>query len=138
VFPTEFRVALRPFASAAKLKLTAIAVAVTVALALVGTASSYTLKVIGSGRASGQFAVTAASGSKSNAHVVYIRGYGRGLSGHGVVACARGFSVGSKSKSYSRMTPGVLYKVPLPMLGDCDVTASLSGSGTIRLQILAG
>jgi hypothetical protein len=93
--------------------------------------------VIGKGSSSGDFAVTAASGSKKRAKALYIRGYGRGLSGTAVVACSRGFSIGSKSKSFKAMRSGRLYRIPLPFAGDCDVTASLSGSGRIRLQILA-
>jgi hypothetical protein len=95
--------------------------------------------VIGSGHASGQFAVTAASGTDHHTHVVYLRGYGRRLAGMGVVACSRGFSVGSRSKQFRSMRSGRLYRLTLPMGGgNCDVTASLSGSGRIRLQILAG
>src|SRR5215510_11553073 len=67
-------------------------------LAASATAASSSLRVIGSSRSSGDFAVTAASGSKNGAHALYMRGYGRGLSGNGVVACSRGIaSVGSKS-----------------------------------------
>jgi hypothetical protein len=54
-----------------------------------------------------------------------------------VVACSKGFSVGSKSTTLSRLASGGLYKLRLPFAGDCEATASLSGSGSIRLQILA-
>ncbi len=107
------------------------------AFASAADAEASTLRVIGKGSSSGDFAVTAASGSKKKAKVLYIRGYGRKLSGHAVVACSRGFSIGSKSKSYRAMRSGTLYRIPLPFAGDCEVTASLSGSGRIRLQILA-
>jgi hypothetical protein len=95
------------------------------------------LHIIGTGRAAGQFAVTAANGHQDNAKALYMRGYGPGLSGYAVVACSRGFSVGSKSARFGSMQSGRLYRLKLPMSGDCDVTASLSGRGPIRLQILA-
>ena len=109
---------------------------IAAAFALTATASASPLKVIGSGKSSGDFAVTAASGQKRTS-AVYLRGYGHGLSGMAVVACSKGFSVGSKSTTLANMTSGRLYKVRIPFAGDCDVTASLSGSGSIRLQILA-
>jgi hypothetical protein len=102
------------------------------------SASAASPHVIGSARSSGQFAVAAANGQKSNTHVAFIRGYGHGLSGMGVVACSRGFtSIGSKSTSFDSMRSGRLYRLRLPFKGDCQITASLSGSGRIRLQILA-
>lgn len=121
-----------------KSKLT-IALALIALLACVATTTAMAggLRVIGSARSSGDFAVTAASGNKKNTHSLWMRGYGRGLSGHAVVACSRGFSIGSRSTSLNSMRSGRLYKLRLPMRGDCDVTASLSGSGRIRLQILA-
>jgi hypothetical protein len=101
-------------------------------------AATHGLRVIGNGHSSGEFAVTAASGHKSDAHALYLRGYGRGLSGMGVVACSKGIaSIGSKSTQLGSMRSGRLYRLQMPFRGDCDVTASLSGSGTIRLQILA-
>jgi hypothetical protein len=116
-----------------------IALALMALLACVATASATAtgLRVIGSSSASGQFAVTAASGSKKRANSVWIRGYGRSLRGFAAVACSRGFSIGSRSTTLNNMRSGRLYRLRLPMRGDCDVTASLSGSGRIRLQILA-
>jgi hypothetical protein len=104
---------------------------------LPATAATTSLRVIGSARSSGDFAVAAANGSKKNAKGVFVRGYGRGLSGFVVVACSKGFSVGSKSTTLKSMASGRLYKLRLPFAGDCDAAASLSGSGSIRLQILA-
>jgi hypothetical protein len=114
-----------------------LAVVAALAVALPATAATTSLRVIGSARSSGDFAVAAANGSRKNAKAVYVRGYGRSLSGFAAVACSKGFSVGSKSTTLSRMSSGELYKLRLPFAGDCDVTASLSGSGSIRLQILA-
>jgi len=109
-----------------------------VAVSSIASANAAGLRVIGSARSSGEFAVAAANGSKNHARVIYLRGYGRGLSGMGVVACSRGFtSIGSKSTELSHMRSGRLYKLRMPFRGDCQVTASLSGSGRIRLQILA-
>jgi len=52
----------------------------------------------------------------------------------GLVACSRGIgSIGSTT----HMRSGRLYRLRMPFRGDCEVTASLTGSGRIRLQILA-
>ncbi len=107
------------------------------AVVLPATAATTSLGVLGSARSSGDFAVAVAYGHKNNAKEVYVRGYGRGLSSFAAVACSKGFSVGSKSTRLVELTSGRLYKLRLPFAGDCDVTASLSGSGSIRLQILA-
>ena len=90
-----------------------------------------------SGSSSGEFAVTVARGNKRKANALYLRGHGRDLSGHAVVACSRGLSIGSKSKSFDAVRSGQAYRLPLPFAGDCEVTASLSGFGRIRLEILA-
>jgi hypothetical protein len=100
-------------------------------------AETSSLRVIGQARSSGDFAVAAASGDKDNAHAIYLRGYGRKLAGFGVMACSRGSSIGSKSTRLRSMVSGRLYRLRMPFAGDCTVTASLSGSGRIRLQILA-
>ena len=115
----------------------ALAGLVTAVATATATAAGGGLRVIGSARSSGDFAVTAASGSKKHAKSLWLRGYGRGLSGQAVVACGRGFSIGSRSTSFNSMRSGHIYKIRMPMKGDCDVTASLSGSGRIQLQILA-
>ena len=115
------------------------AVIVGVAATVIASANAAGLRVIGSARSSGDFAVAAANGSKNHARVIYLRGYGRDLSGMGVVACSKGIaSIGSKSTQLSHMSSGRLYRLRMPFRGDCQVTASLSGSGRIRLQILAG
>jgi hypothetical protein len=115
------------------------AVIASVAATAIASANATGLRVIGSARSSGDFAVAAASGSKNHARVIYLRGYGRGLTGMGVVACSKGIaSIGSKSTQFSHLSSGHLYRLRMPFRGDCQVTASLSGSGRIRLQILAG
>ena len=45
----------------------------------IGSASAAGLRVIGSSRSSGEFAVTAAAALKNHARVIYLRGYGHGL-----------------------------------------------------------
>jgi hypothetical protein len=100
-------------------------------------AQASSLRVIGSSHSSGDFATTATSASKHNAHAVYMRGYGHGLSGFAAVACSHGFSVGSKGTTLSHMVSGRLYRLRMSFAGNCTVTASLGGSGSIRLQILA-
>jgi hypothetical protein len=112
---------------------------VVVALVTTAVAAAAPLRVIGQARSSETFAIAAASGSKDNAHALYLRGYGRRLRGFGVVACSRGVaSIGSKSTRFRSMVAGRLYRLRMPFApGDCSVTASLSGRGRIRLQILA-
>jgi hypothetical protein len=110
---------------------------VVVALVTAAAAVASPIRVIGQARSSGDFAVAAASGEKKNAHALYLRGYGRKLSALGVVACSRNFSIGSKSTRFRSMVSGRLYRLRQPFVGDCSVTASLSGRGRIRLQILA-
>jgi hypothetical protein len=108
------------------------------ALVMTAGANASSLRVIGSGQSAGDFAVTSADASKRNAHAIYVRGYGRGLAAYAVVSCSRGISsIGSRSTDLSGMRSGQLYSLRLPFAGDCNVVASLSGSGSIRLQILA-
>jgi hypothetical protein len=103
--------------------------AIVAALAITGTASAKAPRVIGSSSSSGDYAVTAVS-AESNAKAIYIRGYGRELSALGVVGCSRGIaSIGSKSTDLKHMVSGKLYRLKLPLAGDCHITASLSGSG---------
>ena len=107
-------------------------------LVMTAGANAASLRVIGSGQSAGDFAVTTADGSKRNAHAIYLRGYGRDLSAYAVVTCSRGISsIGSRSTDLSSMRSGQLYSLRLPFAGDCDVVASLSGSGSIKLQVLA-
>jgi hypothetical protein len=111
-----------------------------VAVSAAGTASAASsgLQVIGSARSSGDFAITAANGHKSGAKALYLRAYGRDLSAEAVVACSRGLaSIGTKSTTLEHLQPGRLYRIKQPFAGECDVTASLNGSGAIRLQLLA-
>jgi hypothetical protein len=94
-------------------------------------------RVIGNASASGEFAVAAANGSakRPNAFAVRVTG-GGSVSGLGVVACSKGFtSIGSTSTDFK----GHFAKLKLPMKksDSCQVTASASGSGRLKLEILA-
>lgn len=111
-----------------------VAVAGAVAAAAV---SASPLRVLASSSSRGDIAVTAASGSKEDATVLYMRGYGRGLSGRASVACSRGIAdVGAKSTTLAHMISGRLYRLRLPFPGDCQVTGGINGRGPIRLQLL--
>jgi hypothetical protein len=108
------------------------------ASASVAPAASSALRVIGTGSSSGAFTVTSASARKKTG-AIYVRGYGRNLYGQSEVFCrasSRSKPVSSKLKSFY-MQQGQLYRVPQPLAGDCEIIASLSGSGRIRLEILA-
>lgn len=95
------------------------------------------LRVVGSSQSSGASAITSAD-AITKSHAIYVRAYGRTLSAYVVTSCTRGLSVGTNSQKF-KLRSGVLQQLKLPNGGgDCDVTASLSGSGSIRLQILAG
>jgi hypothetical protein len=115
----------------------AVALAIVALGAAAGAASADPLRVIGQARASGDLAVAAAYGDKKDAHGLYLRGYGRKLSGFGLVGCSRGAAIGSKATRLGKMVAGRLYRLRQPFVGDCTVDASLTGSGRIRLQILA-
>lgn len=96
------------------------------------------LRVLGRASSAGDFAVAAASGSKQRPGGMWVRAYGRDLSVIAVIACSRGFSVGSRSQEIPSAVSGRLYRLRLPLTSadSCDVTASVSGSGSIRIQIL--
>jgi len=110
----------------------------------VGLASATPLgwRVIGSGRASGDFAVASADGSANRPHMLAVRitnSRGGSVSGFAAVSCSKGFGIGSKSASYSGRSP-LLKVLPLPMRNSdsCDVIASGSSmsGGTLVVQIL--
>jgi hypothetical protein len=122
------------------MKLITLALLVLVAALTIATAANAApaLRIIGNSSSSGDFAVTAASAEKDNAAAIYVRGTGRDLSGFGVVACSRGIaSIGSKTTTIKHMVSGKMYRLKQPFKGDCQITASLSGEGRIKLHILA-
>ena len=117
-----------------------IAVLALVAWAFVGAkvvvAAPGSLHVVGSSTSSGAYAITSTD-AITKSHAIYVRAYGRTLSAYVVTSCTHGLSVGTNSQKF-KLRSGVLQQLKLPNGGGCDVTASLSGSGSIRLQILAG
>ena len=116
---------------------TALALALA-ALTFAGSpAAASPLRVIASGHSSGAFAVTAASATANHVGAIYLRGYGHGLSGFAAVGCSRGIaSIGSDSTTLHHMTSGLAHRLKQPFAGDCQITASLSGTGKIRLEIV--
>ncbi len=117
-----------------RFKLAAVAATATV---IVGSASAAQLawRVVASKSVSGEFAVTAVSATIKHPRGMAVRFRGNVEGGDAVVACSRGFSVASYSRSFHRAG---LYRLKInPRHADsCEVTASISGSGRIRVQIL--
>jgi hypothetical protein len=111
--------------------------ALAVASASVSVASGVTgWRTVKQGSTSGQFAVTAISGTvtQPKPRGVAVRLKGNVTSGMGVIACSKGFSVASWSKTYSHAG---LFVLPMTARADsCDVTASVGGSGRVVVQIL--
>ncbi len=114
----------------------------TVGLELASAASSG-LTLIGSGKRS-------AHGSMTNAHALYLRGYGHHLHASYSSECVGPrWNGGINHHTYKLpqlLRPGRLYRVsaggnpyaPITLsLGDCTITATLRGTGRLRLQILA-
>ena len=94
-------------------------------------------RVIGHASASGQFAAAAASGSANHPNAIAVRISGGGtVTGFGAVACSKGIgSIGSTSTTYHGHF--ALLKLPMKNADSCQVTASASGSGHLRLEIVA-
>jgi hypothetical protein len=109
--------------------------------ALVGGAlasSSSSWKVIGHASASGEFAIAAANGTARhpNGLAARVAGGGGSVSGFAVVACSRGIaSIGSSTTKFSGHFANL--KMPMKNSDSCDVTASASGAGHLRLEILS-
>lgn len=83
---------------------------------------------------SGEFAVTAVSATVNHPRALAVRLIGNVSSGEGIVACSKGFSVSSNSRSYSHAG---LFRLPMMRGADsCEVTASVGGSGKVSVQIL--
>lgn len=83
---------------------------------------------------SGEFAVTAISATVHHPRSLAVRLHGNVDTGEAVVACPRGFSVSSNARSYSHAGT---FRLPMARNADsCDITASVGGSGLVRVQIL--
>jgi hypothetical protein len=85
-----------------------------------GSAQSW--RVLGRGSASGDFAVAAANGTAKHPYQMAVRLFGIG--------------VGSKTASFKGAGIHIL-RLPMFRADSCVVTASVSGSGHVVVQILA-
>jgi hypothetical protein len=110
---------------------------VTASAASLALAAASGWRVIGHASASGDFAVAAASGSANHPGTLAVRVTGGGaVSGLGIVACSKGFgSIGSTSTDFKGHYK--VLKLPMKKADSCQVTASASGSGRLKLEILA-
>lgn len=115
--------------------LTVTALVFTMLLVLSGVAqASNGWRVVKHASASGQFATTATSATIHHPKALAVRLIGNVQSGFGVVACSKGFSISSNSRSFSHAG---LHRLPMTKGADsCDVTASVGGSGKVTVQIL--
>ena len=110
--------------------------AIVAVLVFTATAVAGGWRIIGRGSASGEVAAAAASGDAKHPHQLAVRVRGHGvLTGFAAVACTRDFSVQSASTNFRGAGLHPL-RLPTPA-GDCSVTASVSGSGAVFVQILA-
>jgi hypothetical protein len=92
-------------------------------------------KVLAHKSASGQFAVTAVSATSSHPHSLAVQFSGHVQTGEGIVACSKGFSVSSNSRSFNHAG---LFRLPMTKGADsCNITASVGGSGTVTVRILS-
>jgi hypothetical protein len=114
-------------------------VAAVAATVLAPVAQAAPIHVIGSARASGEYAATNATGTATRPAALYVRAYGRQLDVSTAMTCSRRVSVGSASRHIAAAVSGRLYRLALPMArpDKCTVAATVIGAGTIRVQILA-
>ena len=114
----------------------ALAFTAAVALVLASFATAASWRVVKQKSVSGAFAVTAINATikRPKPRGMAVRLIGRVNSGNAVVACSKGFSIASNSRSYRRAG---LYVLPMMRGADsCDVIASVGGSGRVTVQIL--
>ena len=124
--------------------------------ATTSTAAGSGLTVIGSSSAPSRGSArshTSAQASKTDAHLVYFRVYGHRLTYRWKMHCVNSPGMTRWGKNgtttytpYSRsIASGQLHRISVGnpyapasfSMGDCTITASASGRGRIRLQILA-
>jgi hypothetical protein len=108
------------------------------ALALAASTAGATTgwQILKSRSVTGQFAVTAISATVKypKPKGIAVRLIGRVSSGSAVIACSKGFSVASWTRSY---TQAGLYVLPMTRAAtSCLVTASIGGSGKVTVRIL--
>jgi hypothetical protein len=109
-----------------KTKLVLVGIAAALFTAAPAFAASW--HVVKSKSVSGQFAVTAFNANVRRPLAMKVQLRGAISNGSAVVACSRGFSVSSYSRSYSRAGT---YKLPVRprRAGSCQVTVGLGVSG---------
>jgi hypothetical protein len=112
-------------------------------LSLAAQASSTTSRVIGRSSASGDYAVTIASGTTKRPLAIKMRVLARPnqhVSVNWTLVCTKGFGAGSKSGSFSSGTP-VTRAVRFPMRhpASCTVSAGaqLKRSGRVTVILIA-
>jgi hypothetical protein len=98
-------------------------------------AAAAALHVIASSRSSGEYAATSVAGRGKAP--IYARAYGKQLSLTAATTCTRGASVGTKTTRVQHPVAGRLYRLRTAFAGECGASATLSGRGPIRLQLLA-
>ncbi|MGH2441711.1 MAG: hypothetical protein ACRDFX_00925 [Chloroflexota bacterium] len=99
-----------------------------------GVTASRSWHVVKRSSASGQFAVTAINATITRPHAIGVKFIGHVQTGDAVVACSKGFSISSNSRTYSHAG---FHRLPMTRGADsCDVTASVGGSGKVTVQIL--
>jgi|tagenome__1003787_1003787.scaffolds.fasta_scaffold20722226_3 hypothetical protein len=114
-----------------------ILVGIAAALLVAGPAFGASWHKVKSKSVSGEFAVTAFNATVRHPLAMKLRLQGANSSGDAVVACSRGFTISSYSRTYSH--PGT-YKLPIRprRAGSCQVTVSISVSGgTARATLYA-
>ena len=112
-----------------------IGLALACVVAASATAAATGWRVVKSGSSSGDFAVKAISASVNHPKAMEVRLLGRVTSGNGTVACSKNFGIASWSRTYTRAGT---YRLPQTRNADnCQIVASVGGSGRVTVQILA-
>jgi hypothetical protein len=103
-------------------------VAIAAALLVAAPAFAASWHVVKSKSVSGQFAVTAFNATVKHPLAMKLRLQGATDSGDAVVACSRGFTIKSYSRTYSHSGS---YELPVQprRAGSCQVTVSFGVSG---------
>ena len=123
-------------------RLTLIAVFATALVLVTAASAALRWRVIGSQRASGDYAVAIAAGNANHPNAVAVRVFARPnqrVSGAWTDVCSKGFGAGSKHGNLAGRTPFLrVLRMPMAHPDSCTASGSaqLSGSGSIRVQIL--
>jgi hypothetical protein len=113
----------------------ALAIAAAVVAGMAPTATAAPLKVITSSSVRGEYAATSVHATRRSA--LYLRAYGKGLQGGAGVTCVRGVRVASSSFKFRPLVSGRLYRMPTRPGWTCSMAATVSGRGSLRVQVLA-